>query len=428
MAATPPPIPAVWETLDTDTQTLAVGDTDRTTTARPPRLPRPGAGADGKRIWLYAGLGVLLLTIFLIAYFAFFNKQSKQTPPERSGPGSEVRRIVVSKADGENTVPTLREAISRATPGDTIVIVEPKLTEPGLRLDRSKHKDLTIESGTADGRPAVIETAGTFPVLLDVAGVEGFRMRGVEFHGHGTVDVGIQISGNAPGTTIEGVTVRGAKTAGFKLSNAAGEADRPILLDRCRVELTAQPPTQVGVLLWAANTDTRRVMIRNSRFQGMGTGTGLRIEGSLSDTEITGNRFYNLGAALSFLRPRGANAVMKGQIISNTVYQAKYGMQFELPKREKGEPPAGKFDLLVDRNYFTRTDELARATGEPMGGLTSLNNGFGPETKQTNPKLNGTLVPSPLLPTPDPNSDATFLRFTDGPPEVGPNKVKVGAP
>src|SRR5262245_21481345 len=258
LAATPPPLP-VWESLDAETQPLAIGDTDRTATDRPRRPP--AAQPPGKQLWLFAGLALLLLAILIGVYFAFFNK-SKSTLNDSGAAG---RRIVVSKVGGENAVATLGEALAKAGPGDRIVLAEPRLTEPALRLDWQKHKDLTIESEIAGGKPAVVEAAGAPGVMLDATSVEGFHLKNVEFDGRGKADVGVQVSGVAAGTVIEGVTVRSMKSAAFKLSNAAGAAGKPVLLDRCRAVLT--DANQTGFLIRAANADTHSATVRNSRVE-----------------------------------------------------------------------------------------------------------------------------------------------------------------
>jgi tRNA A-37 threonylcarbamoyl transferase component Bud32 len=420
------PGPGVWESLDSDAETLALGDTDRAP-GRTPRPARPTANPKARRRLLYAGLALLLVGGGVGAYFAFLDTPEPTPDPGGGTPGAAGRRIVVSKTRGDNTVETLRDALTRAGPGDTIVIAEPKLAEPNLTLHRTRHKDLTIESGLPDGKPAVIEATGTLASMIDAGSVEGFRLRNVEFDGRGTADVGIQLSGPAPGTVIEGVTVRNVKTVAVKMLNAAGEPGRPILLDRCRVVIAG--PTQTGVLLFASNADTRRPTIRNSRIEGVGTGTGIKIDGALTDGEFTGNRFYNLDAAVLFAKPP-TEKVMKGQIAGNTFYQTKAGLALDLTPPAKGELPAGKFDLVVNQNYFAKTPAIGSGRGGngPVPGVRSADNAHAPDCGGGNLGLPLAVLPTPLLPTPDVNNDATFLRFPAGKePTVGPNKVRVGA-
>jgi hypothetical protein len=91
----------------------------------------------------------------------------------------------------------------------------------------------------------------------------------------------------------------------------------------------------------------------------------------------------------------------------------------------------GKFELAVERNYFAKTAQIATSGIGPMPGVTLADNAHGPETAQGSFLIPvWTLMPptSPVLPAPDPANDATFLRFPGGQPEIGANKVKVGAP
>ncbi len=428
----PPPLPssgssgnpAVWESLDTDddTQSVARGDTARPgpQTPSPRRRMTTSPQAGGSKTLLYTGIGLVgLVVVAAVVYFAFLKK--KTSPPSEHGSPAPAQKITV--ADGGGDATTLREALSKIGPGGTIVIAKAKLTEPHLKLDRVKHKDLTIEGTPTDGKLPVIEATGGGKVMLDATDVEGFQLKNVEFDGKGQAEVGVLISGSCPGLTVENVTIRGTKTAGVKLFNAAGIEGRPVLLDRVRV-LTA--PTQTGVWVYAAGVESRRVTIRNARFEGGGNGVGVRVEGASADLEITGNRFFNLDAAVVFHRPPTAKAT-KALVTSNTIYLAKFGLLFDLPVPVPNEPPMGDFSLNITQNYFAQTNQLGQlATAQgPTGAINSADNAFF-ESNGGNVAVNATPLASPQLPAPDPNNDATFLRFPNGPPDVAGKKV--GAP
>jgi hypothetical protein len=426
---------AVWESLGADTHTLAQGDTGPTggTTQPLSRTQRAAPKSARKRVLLYAAVGGLLLVGAVAGvYFACAGK-----PPGPTDPGPpQARRIIVSRAGGENAVATLREAISKAGPGDTIVIAEPRVAEPlPLALNRIRHKDLTIESGTPDGKPAVVDagpTGGVLKVLLDAVEVEGLRIRNVEFDGGSRADVGIQLVGFCPGATLQNVTVRNVKGAAVRVQNAAGEQGRPILLDHVRLVVG---PTADGLVLLTTGgqVDNRRVVVRDSRFEGQGR-AGVRIDGAATDLEITGNRFFGNEAAVTFPKLT-ANLQLKVQVSNNTVCQAKVGFQFEFA------PPDPKRNLVVllNQNYFARTEALAAVNLPPpppgmppppvvsIAGVNSADNAHDPATcKPGNVQLAATPLPAPVLPAPDLNNDAAFLRFPGGPPEVAGEKV--GAP
>jgi eukaryotic-like serine/threonine-protein kinase len=415
--------PAIWETLGADTQPDAPGDTGRPGSATQPisRLHRGTAATARKRVLLYAAVGALLLVGAATGvYLAFFNKPPRT--PEPAPQQAARKTIIVSNAPGENSVKYLRDALSKANPGDRIVIAEPRLSEAGpLYLNRTRHKDVTIESGLPGGKPAVIEAGGALPSMLSANEVEGLRIRNLEFDGANRAEVGLQLSGSCPGATIEGVTIRNVKGAAIRVQNAIGEASRPILLDRVRILM---PPEADGVLFSPVPQPVNRwVVIRNSRFEGRGR-AGIRIDCAGSDLEITGNRFFDTDAAVTF--PQLASGQqLKVQVKNNTVFEARAGFLFEFaPPEQKGH-----LDVKLTQNYFARTPALAivglptppgapPAGGGAIPGVSSADNAYDPASQPGNFPLTAKLLPEPLLPDPDPGNDATFLRFPGGPPET----------
>jgi eukaryotic-like serine/threonine-protein kinase len=423
--------PGVWSTLDGETQSNRRGDTDKPEPAeltvsdeeRPSRVrrlqaAREAAKSGGKgKLFLFAAVGAGLLAVVAVGvYFAFFNKKDDPGP---GNPGTaNSRKITVSRSGGENAVPTLREALLKAAPGDTIVITDAKIAEPPLKLDKHKHKDVIIESATADGKPAVIEFIGTKGgTMFDAPSVEGLRVRNVEFDGKGQAEVGVQVGGISHGATFENVTVRNVQKVGFRLWNVVGDAARPVALDRVRVVL--MPTTESGVLSWATGgLDNKFITIKNSRFEGPGS-SGVRIDGPTLDLDINNNRFHNLNAAISFARPNGRPS--RGTITNNTVNQAPVGLLFEVPAKD-GTP----YEFKVALNYFARTNELMKAPG-PVPVLTAENNLHDANSQPGTPPLSAARAVT-TLPDPKPEDDATFLRFpADKYPTVGPDKVRVGA-
>ncbi len=400
--------------LDTEMPTEIRGDTERPEPAegppaeeeRPSRVGRKShvargsnkGGGKGKVLLLAVVGAVVLAGSAAGVYLAFFNKTNPGTGP---GPGqaTNTRKVTVSKGGGENTVPTLREALLKVGPGDTIVIAESKLVEPTLTLRKDRHKDITIESATADGKPAVIEYLAKGGVMFDASNVEGFRLRNVEFDGKGQAEIGVQVSGSAAGVTLEGVTVRNVQKTGVHLWNLAGVDGRPVTLDRVRVVLT--PTSEAGVLSYAANgLENKFVTIKNSRFEGPGR-AGLRVDGAILDFDVSNNRFYNLSAGVVFVRPGGRPS--KGTFANNTFYQMPIGLHFDCPP-----PEAAAYALKVAQNYFAKTNEALKAHARPP--LDAANNLHDPASGPGNPPLPAARTDATLA-EPNPNDDATFLRF-----------------
>jgi hypothetical protein len=358
------------------------------------------------------------------AYLVLSDKKPARTGGQGRAVGGATR-IIVSKAGGENAVASLAEALTRVSPGETVVIAEERLTEPPIRVEKARQlKDVTIESGLPGGRPAVIEfspAAGpAMAAMLAVDTVQDLRLRNVEFDGRGAADVGVQVTGAGLGVVFEGVTVRNVRECGFRLVSAAGDGPHPLTLDRCRVVLG--PTTEAGVRLTSTESlPTHDVMIRNSRFEGPGR-AGVHIDGSANAIDVIGNRFYKLDAGVSFARPPGGRQV-KGQVDKNTFYETEAGFRFHFtPAQAKG-----RFDVHFRWNYFAHTPALARAEGAgPVPGAHFRDNGHDAVSKQGNVPVAAGRAEGPELPDPDPNGPR-FLRFPGGPPMVGANKVAVGA-
>jgi serine/threonine protein kinase len=428
-----PNVSPVWETLDSDTQTVAQADTQPTGKSEPisrTRHAKKQVAAPpkrGKAVLLLVLLGVLVLCGSAAGvYYAFFTKTTVPEPPVQTS-----RRITVSSTPGDNSVGTLREALSRATAGDTIVIAEAKVSEPGmLRLDRNRHKDLVIEGGLGDGKVPVVEFMGKAGVMLDVTSVEGLHIKNLEFDGKNTATTAIQVSGVCPGVQIEHVTVRNMKQAGIILNNIAGDANRPITLDHVR--FSSCPGD--GILLNASTSlDNKRAVIRNSRVDGP-CQNGIHVEGAATDVEITCNRLFGCNDAIAFGKPP-TGKVIKVSVTSNTIYQCGIGVHIDLappPPVPNVQPqPLGKYELTINHNYFARTRDVAKVEGVngPVPGVATSDNGTGPETGGGNGAFSLIPVASSQLASTNPSDDdAKFLRFAGGPPEVGPNRVRVGAP
>jgi serine/threonine protein kinase len=415
---------AVWESLsDSSLESTPTGNSDDLDTQAPaPKSSkyRPAPAVESRKRsrmpLLIAASVVLLAGAAAGAYFAFFNKgpvAPTATEPSRSN------RLVVSKTPGgaDPVFPTLTDAIRKAKPGDTIVINEPVLSEPGLRFNRTI-KDLTIEAG-ASGK-AVIEfssggAAGAAAMIEVQNGTENLAFKGIEFDGKGVADFGFLVSGTATGLLLENVTVQNVKSVPFKLSSAAGMPGRPIVLDRVRAVLA--PSNEAGVLISVPVNSTlelKHIAIRSSRFEGPGR-AGIKADGSLVDVEIANNRLFNLEAAVVFTRvPEGRP--YKCVFTQNTIYEAKVGVQFP-------GNPGGKMDIAVNKNYFAKTPAITDGPG--VTGIAATDNGQRESGAGTGP-IGAVALEAPQLPPPNPNDDASFLRFPGGTAPVI-NGSRIGA-
>jgi len=387
------------------------------TQVRPGKRPPPPEETESKSKVLLGGIGLLLLIGLAIgAYFAFFNKSGTVEPIPEPGP----HRILIGP-DGEAT--SLSDALGKYQPGDTIVITKARISTGMLKFDPKKHKDVIIEGTMHDGKPSVIEPSGNLESIININSTDGVRFKNVDLDGGGRCKYGIQLNGSCPGFTYEGGTVKGAVVAGMRFINAAGADGRPIVVDRVRFLLNTG---QAGVILEAAgNSDTRRLGIRNCRFEGPAGGQGgkgIRLDAATLDVDITGNRFANLEAAVFISKP--LNKTIKAQIVSNTIYECRMGLEFDLSNL-----PPNAFEMSIRQNYFGKTNESGKGNGGGgnVAGVSLDTNAHAPDAGGGNVDLKLTKLDNPTLANPpDPNNDSTFLRFPGGPPEV--NGKKVGAP
>jgi hypothetical protein len=463
---TPPPgqIPdaraGVWETLG-DTPVGTERDTGRATrtTETEYRSERPAASRRKK--WLVPaviGGGVFLA---IVVAFILYRVLSGDPPPvEDPNAVPAPRRLTVSRSKtGDNTFPSLAAAVRSARSGDTIAIEEPVIGESVIRLGRGMN-NLTIESGLANGQAPVIEftapgALGSAVPMFDIHDVENVTLRNLQLDGKGVADFGFQISGNDPGLSCEGISVRGVKRAGIRLHNAAGQPNQPITLLNARVVLSQL--SEAGILIDADPTlSSKQIRVRNGRFDGVPGGAygraGVSFVGVASDCEVSGCRFHHLTAGVSIGRGPEGQAI-EIRISENTFYDTKAGLFF--PPPQSGNVP-GTFALTVTQNYFHKTPDLALAENGAVAVIRSSGNGHSPDSSTTpagtkpppKPKQPPSKPPSkPPAPrtqtvlsldsapikgarfagTKPEDDDAIFLRFTDGKRPTTVGGVEVGA-
>lgn len=413
---------AVWESLGEaplETTPIARGSSDTDVPSPKSSGYRTVAAAKSKqRNRTLALVAVGALAIVGTAAGIYIAVTGKSTP-DPVVPGERSKRIVVSRSPSAGTDPThatLAEALQKASPGDTIVISEPTLAEPALRLINKK--DLTIESGLPGGSPVLIDfssSGGSTLPMISLSNCENIRFRNIELDGKGVADMGVQITGVAPGVTLEGVTVRNVKSAPFRFSTVAGQPGRPAVLDRVRAIMS--PLNRAAVIIAVptdSTTETRHVAIRNSRFEGPSK-AGVLCEGSLVEVDVGNNRFFNLESAIVMTRV-GEGRPYKVRLTQNTFCEAKIGLQFI------GEG-AGKMDVALTRNYFAKTQNIVDGPG--VVGMASIDNAQRESGPGNNMSITAQPLDAPQLPPPNPADDATFLRFPGGGPVV--NGSRVGA-
>ncbi len=444
----PPPAPAagaMWEVLAADTQSEAPSKTDRpsgrlhVSSAKPSSATGQKAAPPRKKkgvpTWaLISGAVAFAIGSLGLIYAIYPKTEPKPNPIPISGqPAHTPRTLVVRKAGGDGAFTSLRLAIEKAGPGDTIRIQDEQISEPAIRvLGRGRLKDLTIESELPGQKAAVIRFAadggslGAPVAMMEINDAENVAVRNVTFDGFNMAGYGVQVVGICPAVTLDRVGVTNVKIAAVQLRNARGEAARPILLTHVRLQLTG---ADYGLHVAAVDrTPTRHVIVRDARFEGGGK-TGIQFDGPGEDIEMTRNRVFNVTRGIGFGKLPVEGTAIKARLTNTTFYGTKAGVSFDFQAAEV----KGRYEFELSRNYFAKTEALAKLTsqnGSVPGFMPAGDNAKAKDSKEGNIPLKAIAVDNYDLP-PRPNPEAAdFLCYPSNAPlsrvVVGSNQVRVG--
>lgn len=417
-SSAPPAAPNVWAELQNSETIPTAEDTARTRKERdrPPakRSNRTTGGDDpaaerkkSRLLWILLAVagGVLLLGGAAAVSVVVFGPKPAASPPVTESKQGERKIWYVAKSgDGPNaatTRKTLGEVTAKIGSGDEIVLLDDTVELPQLLL--RDLKDVRISAGV--GRTATLlykpPTGLMQPpaAVVHLRGCENVTLGGVVIDAGGLHDVGLQVSGQANGVVLDRVTVKNARKQGVNLLNVAADPATPLTLTNCRLVLPAGADAGVN-LAGSREVDCRGVRILDSRFEGVGSGSGVRVEGATDDVEVKNNRLFNLDAGV--LLAAGADAPKKCRVTveRNTFHTAKTGVRVD-------QLPAADRDLSVSRNYFAAAG-VAVTAADPKG-VKATQNGLDAATQ---PGVSaGEVVPDVALPAPTPDApDAQFLK------------------
>jgi len=450
----------VWEGISSDTQDHEGSDTDRPVIAdsslssRTLSVEKGGSAVRRTRALpvgvLVAGSLVLAVGVLVTAYLVLSKSSSGpdssgqpgQTPPPSTG--RNPRTLYVTKTSGENSYPTLQQALVYARSGDRIEIKDEKITERPtvlpVRIGGSNLKDVVITSNLPGNAPATIELVGESSssnlAMIELINSEGVTLRNLILNGRGVYGTGIQITGQNPGARLDDLQFRGF-TTGVRFDDAVGTSEKPIVLEKSYFQLLANNMNKVeNAIAMFSHPDkvNRYIIIQQCRFEGISLGrkdpitmkdlftipraSALTVNGSTENVSFIQNRVANVQQAF-LLGELADNGIMQLLIENNTFHTAK--VVLDLATRAANMK--GTYKLTVRRNLFIKTDVIAR-----NADASPIPSGF--EAKQNvrddiQISRDGNLRVNPMSleliqvnkPNPNkdiPSRDLDFLRYSKG--------------
>jgi serine/threonine protein kinase len=297
------------------------------------------------------------------------NNSAEPIPAGPSGssstiPGVESQAdIAITLASESNTprpFPSLREAIRASKAGDKVIVRGTVLTE-ALELSDvdGAPRDLTIEGINPQGKDKPVRWRAPKDLslgraLLDVVGLEGFKLKGFLFDGQGKTAELVRLSGRGSGALLQDLQFEKAGRADLVLRGWAGETSRLATLQK--IHFTTVNEAEAAILF---ETDPDRttvasesIKITNCRFVGPYQ-ADIEIGGPILGVEIEQCRFFGATDGLRYRRTDSIRNPIKIRVANNTFVDLQRGFHFETT------PPASTSDLVIANNVFSTTPRLA---------------------------------------------------------------------
>lgn len=279
------------------------------------------------------------------------NSSQKQSTPQGDLTPTPPGALVV----GPNGDATIAEAITKAKPGDRILVTAAKIEESSVF--NGKAKGVTIEAWPA-GRIVpwfAPDSLSAGKPLVQISNVDGFRLKGFEFDGKLQADSIISVVGSCPGLILEALTIKGFRNSGAELLGASGASERPIRLDGVRFMGNTSQGIGFRVVPGSAgSTGSKSVSVTNCRFEGSSVkmGSGVQIAAACEDAEFRLNRFFKLNQGIHYSAKTGDAAPFAVNVANNCFFSVDAGFFFD------SVPPAGS-NLNLTNNLFMKTPNLA---------------------------------------------------------------------
>jgi hypothetical protein len=233
-AAAPVPEDALWENLvapDTGDH-RALSDTG-------PDAPAPGGPAP-RRPLRQAPTGLdterrrhrwVMLSItagFLVALGVVLTVYLRSLNPDRQVP--ERKPLLVTRHGGHGTFASVQQALVSAREGDVIELLD-EVHEENLVVAAAKTATrVTLQAQPGKSVLWTCRKGGQAKELLLISGADGFHLKGkgITLDGKGQVAKLVVLTAGCPGTTLEGLILKGFTQSAIRIVNCAGSRTHPV--------------------------------------------------------------------------------------------------------------------------------------------------------------------------------------------------------
>ena len=266
---------------------------------------------------------------------------------------------VASGSANPRTYATLREAIRSAKGGDRVVVRGSLLVDAVDLSDvEGAPKGLSIEgiNVRSKGQPVLWRAPRDLSAgraLLDVSGLDGFRLRGFRFDGQGRVADLVRMSGRGAGSTLEDLQFEGATRAAITLRAWAGESGRPSTIERVQFSTSAE--SEAAILFESVSerptASSESIRVLSCRFVGPFQ-AALMVAGPVNGLEVEQCRFYLATDGLRYRRTETRDP-LRVRLVNNTFSDLQRGIHFETT------PPSATSELVATNNLFLSTTRMA---------------------------------------------------------------------
>ncbi len=383
--------------------------------------------------WYFVAAGVFVLIMLVGILWAMFRGSPEAKTSSRGRASSKTLYVRTQKEKEADDFPTIKDALTRARPGDRI-LVRKDVHEEHLQMeDRHYVKGLTIEGENPGGARVIwrMPKNSKEKALLELHNTEGLRIKGFAFDGEDRLEDIAVVFGQCPGLTLEDDSFQGFKRSAVNILHCEGASDRPVTFLGLRV-ITVNKAEAALLFNFRENITKPRgnghIRVSNCIFAGPFQ-AAVELTGPDQDVEFRANRFF--GADNGFVyKPGKFTHSLQMAIVSNTLCRLQAGLSFEsLPQAAN---PVQESRLVLEKNLFTQTGVIAKAVassgGEPLKNgetlqslagqlIRSSGNVRDPASQEGNIIINASAVPFPPLPQ-DPSDSKSFLRYPKGSPLV----------